>query len=452
MRCLLLAVTAVAFRVYDEVPLPPKSYWYLEEENETRQELMKDLGCYCKNVKSMNDCPDFKTNKKTWDPEHARWFHPEVSPGSKTPHLCCKLAWTSWFDRKGLSYTKQETAQRCFSEVRPLSKDACCCIGKEEQVAVRVKQIKREAGQETFGPDFYANHRKSLPYFSVNDIAGATDYNGTALSVHQVIELLQYKVQAGAISHRQRAGETTYNCSKQTVDELIADQDDCRVRTDPTECCCLQASLVPAQRCLPAAGAATVEATSFNGSYTEKEVTKGGETFLQGNLSFPQTLKDYVPGEFVENLDKDLPDLLHSQDPEAADGLEYDWSRATDQWKRPICKANQTFAWVRKGECVEWVRDPIRAIRVTGRYDTFHQEWKTECISWEFNRACPRGQGLYVKQIPLGTCTKVPGPSNSDQLQMVGLGSGLMFQCPDGYQSGTKGAMKSDVRCKCNGC
>eukprot|EP00438_Fugacium_kawagutii_P030898 Skav215851 [mRNA] locus=scaffold1630:188974:190149:- [translate_table: standard] len=391
----------------------------------------------------MKDCPSLKKWKYDSDPEHARWFHPEVSPGSKKPHLCCKFAWTAWYDRKGLAYTQQATAERCFSETRPVE-DACCRIGEEEQVAVRLKQFKTRAFQRTCSGYCSIDYGKSLPYFSVDDIASATDYDGSTLSVQQVKELLEYKKQAGAFGdfyHRQQSGEQVYTCSKH-VNALIADQEDCRIRTkDPTECCCLQATVVPAQRCFPATGASTVGPLWVNGSYAEQKTEEGN---LEGKISWPET---------PEELEKDLPDLLRSPDPETADGLEYDWSRATAQWNT-TCLANQKVAWESVENRTRTIHHRMGTMTRTTRrtYQHYQQEWKTECISKEFNRICPEGQGLYVKQFPLGTCTKVPGPTNSDQLQLVGLGSGVMFQCPDGYQSGTEGALKSDAHCHCDGC
>lgn len=68
----------------------------------------------------------------------------EVSPESKKPHLCCKLASTAWNNRVGWKYEEQATAERCFVETRPL-KDACCRFGEKEQVAVRLKQSKARA-------------------------------------------------------------------------------------------------------------------------------------------------------------------------------------------------------------------------------------------------------------------------------------------------------------------
>eukprot|EP00438_Fugacium_kawagutii_P011944 Skav213591 [mRNA] locus=scaffold2340:43075:44337:- [translate_table: standard] len=213
-------------------------YWYLNEFAQTQKELMQDLGCYCKSVSSMKDCPDYKTGKEQSEPEYARFFHSKASFEAGKPHLCCKFARSAWYDRKGLGYRKA-TAEHCFSEVRPLPEGRCCRLGKEEQVAVRVKRIRKIAWQKIIGTrqDYDIHHGKSMPYFSVNDIASAMDYDGSALSVQQVKELLQDKEQAGVLgdSPFQEAGETMYSCSKD-LDELTTDQEDCRVRTEaPTE-------------------------------------------------------------------------------------------------------------------------------------------------------------------------------------------------------------------------
>eukprot|EP00438_Fugacium_kawagutii_P021751 Skav206708 [mRNA] locus=scaffold99:232246:236479:+ [translate_table: standard] len=271
-------------RVYDEVPLPEKTYWYRDEDETMRKELMQDLGCYCKSVSSMKDCPDSKTNKKKWQPEYARFFHPEESFEAGKPHLCCKFAWSAWYDRKGFGYRKA-TAEHCFSEV--------------------------------------------------------------------------------------------------------------------------------------------------------------------------QSLKDRVV-ESLEKLDKDyLPEVLQSPDPEAANGsaAEYAWLRATAQWKKdPICKAHIIMPWIREKKYWYEAWNSLEKRFYRRESSVYEQTQKKECFSKELSRICPEGQGLYVKQLPWGTCTKEPGPTNSDQLQLESLGSGLMFQCPNGYQSGKKGAMKSDTRCHCDSC
>eukprot|EP00438_Fugacium_kawagutii_P015670 Skav217047 [mRNA] locus=scaffold1849:7466:9570:+ [translate_table: standard] len=407
-------------------------------------------GCYCKRVSSMKNCPDHSRSwqKSRWDVEYERFFHPEVSPGSRKPHLCCKLAWTVWFDRKGLGYTKQATAERCFGETRPVE-DACCRIGKEEQVAVRVKQIKAKAGQQlhrgSYSSWFY--YKKSNPYISIKNIVSATDYDGSTLSIEQVKDLLHYKAQAGTlggVTYRPEAGEPVYRCSK-GLDQLMGDQEACHVRPDPTQCCCIEPSLLPAERCLPATGGATsIGPLEVKGSYAEhKAKWHKGKDRLEGNISWPET---------PEELDKDLADHLQSKDPEADDGLEYDWSRAAAQWQSS-CKANQTVPWVReeREEYRSYTTHGLHRGYQTRERTKYYQEWKTECISKEFNRICPEGQGLYVKQFPLGTCANVPGPSNSDQLQLVGVAP-LVFQCPDGYQSGAKGALKSSAHCRCDSC
>ena len=58
----------------------------------------------------------------------------EVATGEKRPHLCCKLAWSAWYNR---------VFQLCTEELRPLESDVCCRVGEEEQkVGVHIKQAK----------------------------------------------------------------------------------------------------------------------------------------------------------------------------------------------------------------------------------------------------------------------------------------------------------------------
>eukprot|EP00438_Fugacium_kawagutii_P016559 Skav213234 [mRNA] locus=scaffold1151:73331:74616:+ [translate_table: standard] len=248
MRSLLLfSVTAVAFRVYDEeshqapVPEPERQpvslyFWYLDE-NEERQKSMLEANwaCYCKKVSSMKYCSDHSRSKSASDIDYERFFHSAVDPGSEKPHLCCKLASVYRFDWKGFGYNKQATPKLCFGETRPLE-DACCRIRKEEQVAVRVKQIKTKAGKQVFrrytpsGREYWEYYyKKSLPYFSINDIASAMDSDGSPLSVQQVEQLLQNKTGASGDSDQEEEGEKVYACSK-PLDELMADQEDCHVR------------------------------------------------------------------------------------------------------------------------------------------------------------------------------------------------------------------------------
>lgn len=333
--------------------------------------------------------------------------------------------------------------------------DVCCRVGEDEQqkVGVHIKQAKglgyqivREIWE---WPDKYFG--KSRPIFQLDDVTGGTDYDGSPVSAAIVREFLEKRLQMGLLQAASGVegkdavpGQDTALLCSQHFQDL--DTADCRLRAKrPDECCCLEATVQEAQRCLPVPSGASSSLGPFvvNGTYTETKL----HDLDEGSIAWPPS---------PEEMDKELPKKVTSQDPEAPEQFDYDWTPG-QQWEAK-CLGNQKVGYIRSEKKSKRVRSGTRFRRVgkvshsvpvykTKHWTAYHQEYKEECISYEYKRRCPLNHGLYVKQFPLGTCTKVPGESN-DQLQLMDLGA-LTYQCPEGYQSGAEGAMKFNRHCSC---
>ncbi|CAK9011260.1 unnamed protein product [Durusdinium trenchii] len=440
---------ALAYRVHEEeelTELTPGKKWYVEESEVTKEKLFEDLGCYCKKVRSVAECPSSKEGKRSDQPERSRWFHGEVATGEKRPHLCCKLAWSAWYNR---------VFQLCTEELRPLESDVCCRVGEEEQkVGVHIKQAKGLGFQKVGIREWHAKlFGKSRPIFKLSDVTGGTDYDGSPVSAPIVQHFLEKRLQAGLLQVASGVdgadavpGEDTALLCSQHFQDL--DQGDCRLRTQrPDECCCLEATVQEARRCLPVPSGASsfVGPLLVNGTYTETKL----HDLDAGSIAWPSS---------PEEMDKELPEKVISKDPKAPEQIEYDWAPGGYQWEAK-CLGNQTVSYVtsekkskrvRSGTSFRHIGQVTQSVPVytTKRWTEYNQEHKEECISYEYTRICPANLGLYVKQYPPGICTKVPGKSNDDQLQLMDLGA-LTYQCPEGYQSGTEGGMKFDPHCSC---
>eukprot|EP00913_Durusdinium_trenchii_P025491 g23929.t1 len=162
-------------KLIEEGYATPGKKWYVEESEVTKEKLFEDLGCYCKKVRSVAECPSSKEGKRSDQPERSRWFHGEVATGEKRPHLCCKLAWSAWYNR---------VFQLCTEELRPLESDVCCRVGEEEQkVGVHIKQAKGLGFQKVGIREWHAKlFGKSRPIFKLSDVTGGTDYDGSPVS------------------------------------------------------------------------------------------------------------------------------------------------------------------------------------------------------------------------------------------------------------------------------
>eukprot|EP00435_Cladocopium_sp_Y103_P062085 s1069_g23.t1 len=420
-----------------------------QEPEPIKEKMFKDLGCYCKKVASMKDCPSSKVGKRLKQPEGYHWFHAEVSPGKKKPHRCCKLAWTAWTDRVGWRYTRQATFELCTKEERPVPPEVCCRVGiGEQKVGIRIRKAEALGSQKI--PEWWWHPKtfgKSFPIVALKDITGATDYDGSAVSPADTVQFLKNKVVAGLLGEDEVDADPESFFCKQEFDSMLEDTGSCRLRNQPpTECCCLEEAIQEAQRCLPVpnAGASTVGPLRVNGSYHNDTRFHG---VVKGTISWPSN---------PEELEKDLPVLLKSKDPNVTNSLEFDWSPGS-QWHAK-CVLNQSVQYVKSKEVEERVRTghkrglagmPISKYR-TEYHLEFSQAEKPMCISYDYSRICLLGYGLYVKQLRPGVCTKRPGRGNADPLQLQNIG-GFTYQCPEKYRSGTEGALKFDPLCSCDG-
>ena len=353
----------------------------------------------------------------------------------KRPNFIAKAGW---------GYQRQATAKLCMIEMRPVPEDVCCRqqgLHGNETIGLHVKQVTLQGYQQIphytwHDPDY----GKSYPTYTLSDIRGATDYDGTPISAEKVREFLLNKVKSGFLKDFEKDDNVHLGCS-QEMSELIKDKEDCRLRSSSAECCCLQASVDPAVRCLPATGgSSSAEPVVITGSYTESQSRH--RQIMDGMISWPNISSPEDSKDLVK---------VHSRDPMTNDQVTYDWTVAT-QWNSE-CLMNQTVAYVIGIEKSKRYRSGTRrvgkmtmGIYKTKRWTEYVQGHRTECISYKYTRICPAGQGLYVKQFPEGTCA-VPG----GELQLEKVGS-LTMQCPEGYVSGTAGGMKFNPNCSCTGC
>jgi len=424
--------------------MTPASAWYdpagvkyVDATDDEKETIMKGVGCYCKKVQSRDDCPSIKANHDVSAPNRYRWYHEDAGEG-----LCCKMAWTSLFTWVGFQYTRQETMDLCVSEVRPAPSTACCHLKNDQgPVGLRVKQTNSEAWVQG---SVERRFRKVLA-FSLEDVLGSTDHTGVAIDVEDVQGFLENGLDAGRFQ-RLECEET----------ELMEDSRDCLLRTRPSsECCCHQATLTPAERCLPVDGApSSTEDTYLEGSYTETSYNG----HQKGSISFP-------PGPNAKEREI-LPQIVHSVDPEMVDDLAtatnesemvFPWAQ-NPQWTS-ICVMDKKVAYVRSQRHTKQVRSGTACHRVgkmthcrpryrTKHWTTYHQEYSNKCIKYKFTRKCSAGHAFYEKQFPPGVCAREPADENEDAVQLDDIGS-LSFKCPESYKSGTPGGYNFARLCQC---
>mmetsp|Transcript_41276 Transcript_41276/g.76814 ORF Transcript_41276/g.76814 Transcript_41276/m.76814 type:complete len:477 (+) Transcript_41276:67-1497(+) len=428
-----------------------ESLYWATANDETKVQMMKGLGCYCKKVKSVDECVDSKGRLEDWDPNRYHWFHSaDAVPDSETgDNLCCKLAWNSMFTFVGWSYKRQSSFELCQTEVRPLPSEACCRLeDRLGSIGLRLRQATSWGYQKRYA---HAEFFKTNPGFTLDDITGGTDYVGSEVEVEDVREFVQTKLDNG----RFPGGLA---CSKR-FKELNEDTEKCTLRESASaECCCHKGTLTTAERCFPM-----------------QETTQETEVIVRGELE-TRSVQGGKEGkirwaEDPDDVEKSLPDLLKSVDPEAADdpdtaanesAMEFDWAKGS-QWQSVECLETAKVPHVRSQKKSKRVRAGTTSHRVgkvmvhrhkyrTKRWTEYHQEYTTKCIAYKYKRECPVGQGRYVKQIPHGTCVKEPKdlPEGSEEeLVLVDIGA-LSFMCPEDYQSGTPGSLNFNQRCECD--
>ncbi|CAE7946377.1 unnamed protein product [Symbiodinium sp. KB8] len=387
---------------------------FVDATDEDQEMIMKGVGCYCKKVESREDCPSIKANHDVSAPNRYRWYHEDAGEG-----LCCKMAWTSLFTWVGFHYKRQETMDLCVSEVRPAPSAACCHLkNKQGSVGLRVKQTNSEAWVEGSSQNYGATVERrfwKVSAVSLEDVLGSTDHTGGAIDVEDVRGFVENGLDAGRFL-RLECEET----------ELIEDSKDCLLRTRASsECCCHQATLTAAERCLPVYGAPNnTEDTYLEGSYHEV----GDNGHQKGSISFP-------PGPNAKEREI-LPEIVHAVDPEMVDDITTDanesemvfpWGQ-NPQWTS-ICVMKQKVAYVRSQRHSKRVRSGTHCHRIgktthcrptyrTKHWTTYHQEYSDKCIKYKFTRTCSAGHAFYEKQFPPGVCAREPTDENDDSVQL----------------------------------
>ncbi|CAJ1357819.1 unnamed protein product [Effrenium voratum] len=144
------------------------------------------LACYCKQAESEDQCPDEKATNV--GPNRYRMFHSEEKQ-------CCKLSYTSMFTWKGWSYKKQEDFSLCDNETKNMSESCCTVEDRFGSFSIRVSSVTvtnfvLKNGGSASDRDF----RKSLPYFYIEDIIGATDFDGTPVNMSDAQEFARLQL------------------------------------------------------------------------------------------------------------------------------------------------------------------------------------------------------------------------------------------------------------------
>ena len=132
-----------------------------------------------------------------------------------------------------------------------------------------------------------------------------------------------------------------------------------------------------------------------------------------------------MPPTNSEQREQDMPTTISAPDAQAVDHPEteanesemmFNWAKM-DQWSRR-CVQQKMVEFVKSHSHSKRVRAGSTCTRIgkvttcrpryrTDRWTTYTQEYKSQCIKYEYTRACPAGQGKYEKQIPEGQCMKL---------------------------------------------
>lgn len=497
----LLSLQCLASRVVqsENFLVRGDTFWYHEADGAMKEFLFRDLGCYCKQVESLSDCPEHKQLPDAavdeTVPSYYRFFHADKVSGDKKPHMCCKLSYTSIFDIKGFKYKRQDI-DLCTHDVRPVPDDVCCRVHfpGEEAIGLRLRQVLRRAGQYI---DYDEETRviKSREFtldrlsFHLEDIADSLDYNGTVVSAAAAREFVtanRQEIYGGPESE-------LYCMSRRGLKEVLEDKAECTLRSHVAqECCCHEADLEEAERCLPLPASSRLMAgpVEMNGIYRESiSVHKSADSgdLKTGEISWASP--EYRLGK--------VPYRVQSVDPEVPAGPEamtFDWE-SMSQWtwecvnKKKVpyiasrweqveasllefprhaqrtVQRNQQRARQRrqrqqrqrreKRRRAELARQRAQHKNVAPRKQTYkrkvyYQDYEEQCITRKYTRLCPADRAMYRKIIRGGRCTQEPTDSNHDVVKLVDIG-GMRFRCPKHYKTSKsiREGYDYDQRCRC---
>jgi len=186
----------------------------------------------------------------------------------------------------------------------------------------------------------------------------------------------------------------------------------------------------------------TVAARTYTANYKTEPVTVGAWSGINTIFNFtPPPLDD----------ETDLQQSTESKEDAGQSSVTLHWDRADQQWN-VICTKNETLRFDRE--------ETTTSIKNKKRTSTKHLKSinETKCVQLQYVRKCKAGEGSYVKNLtkikPEGECmnlTKIkPEGECMKQEGLEQLEQSLIYQCPDGYRSGTGGALKFNELCKCN--
>jgi hypothetical protein len=416
-----------------------------------------DLACYCKEVYSMHQCVDNKHRKDNRKPSGPRYWHPEVHmKDGKLVSMCCKIDYTSWLVSwtAGWDYKQQDNMMRCIGETRPVPPTSCCRLKDQHgSFGIRIKSATSE-GMYAPSRSYWSTFWKTPPQFSLEDITGGQDYTGKEIAVEEVREFVDMQITDGGRFH----GKLQCGGLRGSFEELFDDTGTCQLRQGPSQqCCCHVASIVEATRCLPTGGAATEEEAEALVLDAKLETWKTHGR-LEGRVVEPAgpAVDDGMQHSLKGVADPSMEDMPETQANEST--MLWDWVKATQQWSKtclqtvqvPYVKTRRTSRRVRNGQTCRMLGkfrscSPRYKTVYTTHYD---QKYKSGCVSWQWERKCAAGTGLYIKQINPGQCVREPEHARDSDLALTEIGP-LLFMCPDDYSSGTGGAEKFHQKCEC---
>lgn len=419
-----------------------------------------DVACYCKAVDSMSECIDNKYSSDPHKPSGPRFFHPDAnhgqSSGNHSPHLCCKLDWTSLFSWVGFGYKRQDTDDICKSESREVPPDSCCRLKDEHgSFGVRVSKAKSDGVRSTNNIYFY----KAAPEFSLEDITGGEDHTGMEVAAEDVQEFVRGQLESG----KRFNGKLECGGSEGSFQKLFADKETCQLRSGASQqCCCHVASLIEAIRCLPAEGApddSRVQQQVLESSYKEQSSHGKRAGHLTDASWPPSDLEGSMQVQILGTADPKQEDLPETAANETS--MLWDWVKSPNQWTKecvehksvPYVITRHKSKRVRNGQTCRMVRMGKMSHRrcspkyKTKRWTEHSQGSSSKCSKWQWRRLCGAGAGLYFKEVKPGQCMKEPDVA-TEELALTEVG-GLLFECPDDYSSGNGGTEAYNPKCVC---
>lgn len=362
------------------------------------------LICECKEVKSVDDCPNYKTSTEGFPPGFPRYYHHKVQTTTKYVNYCCGFTSSDikkWFwQRKPIPQEKG----MCLEERRPLPTNSCCSAehvkGAMGDLGVVLKFGKAYSmahplmtSKKTEDLTFEDYERKSAVFFDWKDI-GRVSTPGGDLDKAKMIDVLKDFKKRFAASVKPEIG--LLRC-KEDFDSIYHESCTMQPKTMKTKvCCCPEQSVRKAgeKKCKEVEGAEKNKFIFQKTPFLDKQTLESHGD--RGYFVWQQvSLEPWNPAEKA-------PVWLEDIEPE---------SKGKFQWRKSKLQ-NASI------ECAKW---EWRASMSIG---------KSNCLKHKMTLVCHAGQVLYEQ---------VPGYDlHQDE-----------FACREGLKNNVEGDPDYDERCHC---